>query len=49
MYLASIDGFSTNLLHINSGVMTANAGDSAQFLFFGKGDFGWIQCLKCRC
>lgn len=36
LFLASIDGFSTNLLHINSGVMTANAGDSAEFLFVAR-------------
>lgn len=36
LFVASIDGFSTNLLNINSGVMTANAGDSAQFLFVAR-------------
>ncbi|RTI93498.1 group I intron-associated PD-(D/E)XK endonuclease [Campylobacter jejuni] len=36
LFIASIDGFSTNLLNINSGVMTANAGDSAQFLFIAR-------------
>ncbi|MDA3967233.1 MULTISPECIES: group I intron-associated PD-(D/E)XK endonuclease [Helicobacter] len=36
LFVASIDGFSTNLLNINSGVMTANAGDSAQFLFIAR-------------
>ncbi len=36
LFVASIDGFSTNLLNINSGIMTANAGDSAQFLFVAR-------------
>ncbi|MCR8677909.1 group I intron-associated PD-(D/E)XK endonuclease [Campylobacter sp. S4:11] len=36
LFVATIDGFSTNLLNINSGVMTANAGDSAQFLFIAR-------------
>lgn len=36
LFIATIDGFSTNLLHINSGVMMANAGDSAQFLFIAR-------------
>ncbi|MDL0103533.1 group I intron-associated PD-(D/E)XK endonuclease [Campylobacter felis] len=36
LFLASIDGFSTNLLHINAGIMTANAGDSAEFLFVAR-------------
>lgn len=36
IFVASIDGFSTNLLNINSGIMTANAGDSAQFLFVAR-------------
>ncbi|MCR6591619.1 Uncharacterised protein [Campylobacter insulaenigrae] len=36
LFVATIDGFSTNLLNINSGVMTANAGDSTQFLFIAR-------------
>ncbi len=36
LFVASIDGFYTNLLHINSGIMTANAGDSAEFLFVAR-------------
>ncbi|ENO7737858.1 hypothetical protein ACB560_001422 [Campylobacter upsaliensis] len=31
LFLASMDGFSANLLQINSGVMISNAGDSAEF------------------
>lgn len=36
LFVASMDGFSTNLININSGIMTANAGDSAQFLFIAR-------------
>ncbi|EAI7265213.1 hypothetical protein CX019_00475 [Campylobacter coli] len=36
LFIATIDGFSTNLLNINAGIMTANAGDSAQFLFIAR-------------
>lgn len=36
LFIATINGFSANLLHINSGVMMANAGDSAQFLFIAR-------------
>lgn len=36
LFVASIDGFSTNLLNINSGIMTSNAGDSAEFLFVAR-------------
>ncbi|TQR30979.1 hypothetical protein DMB92_07085 [Campylobacter sp. MIT 99-7217] len=36
LFIASKDGFSRNLNNINSGTMTANAGDSAQFLFIAR-------------
>ena len=36
LFIASIDGFSTNLNNINSGIMTTNAGDSAEFLFIAR-------------
>lgn len=36
MFIASTNGFPVNLLHVNSGIMTANAGDSAQFLFLSR-------------
>ncbi|EDP6839387.1 hypothetical protein GRH49_07140 [Campylobacter upsaliensis] len=36
LFLASMDGFSANLLQINSGVMISNAGDSAEFLFVAR-------------
>lgn len=44
LFLASIDGFSTNILHVESGVMTANAGDSAQFLFLGRAILAGFNC-----
>ena len=34
LYIAMTNGFSNNINHINSGIMTANAGDSAEFIFF---------------
>lgn len=34
--LLKLNGFSTNLLNINSGIMLANSGDSAQFLFLSR-------------
>lgn len=38
------NGFPTNLLNINSGVMTANAGDSAQFLFLARAILAGYNC-----
>lgn len=37
-------GFSTNILNINSGIMTANAGDSAQFLFLARAILAGFNC-----
>lgn len=37
-------GFSENSLRINSGVMTANAGDSAQFLFISRAILLGFNC-----
>lgn len=34
--LLKLNGFSTNILNINSGIMLANSGDSAQFLFLSR-------------
>lgn len=34
--LLKLNGFSSNILNINSGVMLANSGDSAQFLFLSR-------------
>ncbi|MEN2416405.1 hypothetical protein [Flavobacterium mesophilum] len=38
------NGFPTNLLNINTGVMTANAGDSAQFLFLARAILAGYNC-----
>lgn len=38
------NGFPTNILNINSGVMTANAGDSAQFLFLARAILAGYNC-----
>ncbi|WP_281634606.1 hypothetical protein [Flavobacterium luteolum] len=38
------NGFPTNIQNINSGVMTANAGDSAQFLFLARAILAGFNC-----
>lgn len=38
------NGFPTNILNINTGVMTANAGDSAQFLFLARAILAGYNC-----
>jgi len=38
------NGFPANLLNINTGVMTANAGDSAQFLFLARAILAGYNC-----
>lgn len=38
------NGFQVNLNNINSGVMTANAGDSAQFLFVSRAILAGYNC-----
>lgn len=44
LYLAFKNGFSTNLNDIESGLMTANAGDSAQFLFLARAILAGYNC-----
>ena len=36
LYIALNNGFSLNLNHIENGIMTANAGDSAEFIFVAR-------------
>lgn len=36
IYIALNNGFTSNINHIESGVMTANAGDSAEFIFVAR-------------
>lgn len=38
------NGFPSNILNINTGVMTANAGDSAQFLFLARAILAGYNC-----
>lgn len=38
------NGFPSNLLNINTGVMTSNAGDSAQFLFIARAILAGYNC-----
>ena len=44
LYLALKNGFSTNLNDMESGLMTANAGDSAQFLFLARAILAGYNC-----
>lgn len=44
LYLALRNGFSTNLGDIDSGLMIANAGDSAQFLFLARAILAGYNC-----
>lgn len=43
-YMITKNGFQVNLNNINSGVMTANAGDSAQFLFVSRAILAGYNC-----
>ena len=43
-YIAMSNGFSTNLNHIESGIMTANAGDSAEFIFVARAILAGFNC-----
>lgn len=38
------NGYPSNILNINTGVMTANAGDSAQFLFLARAILAGYNC-----
>ena len=44
LYIAMTNGFSNNINHINSGVMTANAGDSAEFIFVARAILAGFNC-----
>lgn len=44
LYIAMTNGFSSNLNHIESGVMTANAGDSAEFIFVARAILAGFNC-----
>lgn len=42
--LLKMKGFSTNILGLNEGVMLANSGDSAQFLFLSRAILAGFNC-----
>ena len=44
LYIALTNGFSTNINKINSGVMVANAGDSAEFIFVARAILAGFNC-----
>lgn len=44
LYIAMTNGFSHNINHIESGVMTANAGDSAEFIFVARAILAGFNC-----
>ncbi len=44
LYIAITNGFTLNINHLNSGVMTANAGDSAEFIFVGRAILAGFNC-----
>jgi len=44
LYIAMTNGFTTNINNIKSGVMTANAGDSAEFIFVARAILAGFNC-----
>lgn len=44
LYIALNNGFSSNINSVNSGVMTANAGDSAEFIFVARAILAGFNC-----
>ena len=44
LYIALKNGFSLNINNVEEGVMTANAGDSAQFLFLARAILAGYNC-----
>jgi hypothetical protein len=42
--IAMTNGFTTNINHVKSGVMTANAGDSAEFIFVARAILAGFNC-----
>ncbi len=44
LYIAMTNGFSSNINRIESGVMTANAGDSAEFIFVARAILAGFNC-----
>lgn len=44
LYIAMTNGFTTNINNLESGVMTANAGDSAEFVFVARAILAGFNC-----
>ncbi len=44
LYIAMTNGFPVNINNIESGVMTANAGDSAEFIFVARAILAGFNC-----
>lgn len=44
LYIAMSNGFTVNINNINMGVMTANAGDSAEFIFVARAILAGFNC-----
>jgi len=44
LYIAMTNGFSNNINHLESGIMTANAGDSAEFIFVARAILAGFNC-----
>jgi len=44
LYIALNNGFSSNINSVNSGIMTANAGDSAEFIFVARAILAGFNC-----
>lgn len=44
LYIAMTNGFTININDVNSGIMTANAGDSAEFIFVARAILAGFNC-----
>ncbi len=44
LYIGLNNGFTSNINSINSGIMTANAGDSAEFIFVARAILAGFNC-----
>lgn len=44
LYIAMTNGYPVNINNINNGVMTANAGDSAEFIFVARAILAGFNC-----
>jgi len=44
LFISMTNGFTSNINHIENGVMTANAGDSAEFIFVARAILAGFNC-----